>query len=79
MNGEHRQQTTADPRPAYDPPRALRLSSTESGAGMCEGTGSGDSEACVNSGNSATGPTGGCSGNGNGASWMCVFNGNSVI
>ena len=76
MNGEHRQQTIADPRPAYDPPRAMRLSSVESGAGACEPAGSGDVDGC-SVGSFASGY--GCSGNGNGASVGCYGEGSGFV
>jgi hypothetical protein len=46
---------------SYEPPRAMRLGEMRSGAGDCE-SGSGDSLACFQSGNSALS---GCFGSGN--------------
>lgn len=75
-----------DTRPAYDPPRAMRLSEVHAGAGECV-PGSGDAQFCYFSGNGAlgecladgSGDTVSCYSTGNAATGFCISNGAGVI
>lgn len=66
---------TNQDRPAYQPPRALRMGSPQTGAGTCQTNGSGDSADCYMLGNSA-GTT--CTLSGSGASGSCFADGSSA-
>lgn len=51
MTDKEQMQAATDPRPEYEPPRALRLSDMHTGTGGimgCIPTGSSDSEGCLN-------------------------------
>ena len=59
---------TAGSQDVYQPPRIVKISDLRSGDGLCF-PGSGDTQCCINTGNSAT-P--GCHNTGNSANGSCV-------
>jgi len=61
-----------DARPAYEPPRAVRMDDRGPGAGLCNANGSGDVGDCTSQGLSATVN---CNANGNLPGGACNANG----
>lgn len=74
MADERKAPAKADPRPAYEPPRALKLSELHAAKGACV-PGSGDAEFCYYPGSSAQGE---CLANGVGDSSGCMINGSAA-
>ena len=44
---DERNKVATDPRPAYEPPRVLRLGGTNAGSGLCAPSGSADHLSCI--------------------------------
>jgi hypothetical protein len=70
---DKRETQSADSRPAYDPPVAMRLSQVHAGEGLCDPAGSGDSEACYVPGSTAQVE---CLNDGSSAIGDCLYPGN---
>ena len=84
MNDERQNQQGSGARPAYTPPRAMRMGEMHTGKGDCN-AGSGDTVACSGPGNSAyptcttgNGAPGSCAYSGISASITCIETGNSA-
>ena len=77
MKDERTSRTNVDSRPAYEPPRALRLGDMHVGNGIARcGPGSGDVQSCSMNGNSAVSD---CNANGNNAGALCDSTGSGVV
>ena len=71
MTDKGRPAPPVDDRPQYEPPTAIRMGERQTGMGLCQTHGSGDTETCINNGFTAVGTGGysaGCFQNGSNAS-----------